>query len=153
MKATEAISLERVAINVPDKAPSALGCYSHAMKAGPFLFLSGQGARDPKTGREAGVTVNADGTVESYDIAKQTHAVMRNIITVLQAGGCTLQDVVEVNVYLTHMKDFHDYNKVYAEYFSFENPPVRTTIEARPPGYNFIEMRVVALCPAKAAAN
>ncbi len=147
---TPSAPVERVAINVPGKAPSALGAYSHAVKAGPLLFLSGQGARDPETGKEAGVVVNPDGTVASYDIAVQTHAVIRNIQTVLAAAGCTLRDVIEVNVYLTDMKDFHAYNQVYAQYFTFEGAPARTTIQAPPPGYNFIEMRVVALCPTPA---
>ena len=135
----------RVAINVPEKAPAPLGCYSHAVKAGPFLILSGQGAREPETGIEAGLVLNAKGEVQSYDIAAQTHAVIRNVKTVLQAGGCELKDVVEVNVYLADMTDFAAYNSVYAEYFSCEGAPARTTIEARPPGRNFIEMRVVAL--------
>ncbi len=139
--------MKKEVINIPGKAPDPLGCYSHAVKVGPLLILSGQGARDVKTGIEAGITLDENGHVLSYDIAAQTRAVIRNVQTVLEAAGCTLRDVVEVNVYLADMNDFQDYNRAYAEYFGFENPPARTTIEARPPGRNFVEMRVVALCP------
>lgn len=139
---------ERLAINIPEKAPSPLGCYSHAVRAGRLLFISGQGARNPKTGKEAGVTLDDAGHVVSYDIEAQTHAVIQNLQSVLQAAGCTLHDLVEVQVFLANMADFERYNRVYAQYFSFGNPPARTTIEARPPGHNFIEMRATALCPA-----
>jgi 2-aminomuconate deaminase len=137
----------RITINVPGRAPSPLGCYCHAVQVGNMVILSGQGARDPQTGQEAGVTLNAEGAVVSYDIAVQTRTVIENVKAVLHAAGCTLQDVIEVNSYLADMRDFDAYNRVYTEYFSFENPPARTTIEARPPGKNFVEMRVVALCP------
>jgi 2-aminomuconate deaminase len=147
MITTETERFERVAINVPDKAPSPLSLYSHAIQVGPFVTLSGQGARDPETGKEVGVTLNADGSVASYDITVQTHAVLKNVITVLEAAGCSLKDLIEVNVYLANISDFAAFNKVYAEYFSFENPPARTTIEAHPPGLNFVEIRAVALHP------
>jgi 2-aminomuconate deaminase len=69
----------RIAINIPEKAPSPLGSYSHAVQAGPFIYLSGQGARDAETGKEAGVTLDDKGDVLSYDIEVQTHAVIRNM--------------------------------------------------------------------------
>lgn len=148
MAPTESMpGMTRKSITLKDNAPAPLGCYSHAYQAGPFLFLCGLGARDGATGTEMGVTVNANGQVVSYDIELQTHAVIHNMITVLEAAGCTLMDVVDVQVFLADMKDFHRYNLVYAEYFAFENPPARTTIEARPPGHNFIEIKAVALVP------
>src|SRR5262249_23688130 len=142
---------ERVAINIPEKAPLPLGCYSHAIKAGPFLYLCGLGARSPETGDEVGVTVDEMGNVLSYDIVAQTRQVLHNLVTVLEAGGCRRKDVIDVNVYLADMHDFAAFNQVYAEFFNFENPPARTTIEARPPGKNFVEIKAVALCPSKAS--
>ena len=137
----------RLAINIPGRAPSPLGTYPHALKAGPFIFLSGQGARDAKTGKEAGLTLGPQGQVTGYDIEAQTHAVIKNLKTVLEAANCTLEDLVDVTVFLADMKDFEGYNRVYAEYFSFNNPPARTTIESKPPGHNFIEIKAVAYKP------
>jgi 2-aminomuconate deaminase len=136
------------AINLPaDQAPMPLGAYSHAVRAGDFIYLCGLGARSPETGREVGVTLDADGTVAHYDIAVQTRQVLANLETVLAAAGCTLQDVVDVTVFLAHMADFAQYNAIYAETFCFPNPPARTTMEARPPGYNFIEIKAIAYKP------
>lgn len=140
---------QRVPVNVvPEKSPSPLGNYSHAVKAGPLLFVSGMGARDPKTGTESGVTLDAQGNVTAYDIEEQTHACIRNLQTVLEAAGCALTDVVDMSVFLADMADFQKYNHVYGEYFSFEGPPARTTIQAAAlPGKNFIEIKAIALCP------
>jgi 2-aminomuconate deaminase len=139
--------LGRVAINLSENAPLPLGAYSHAVQAGPFVYLCGLGARHPQTGREEGVVLDGAGQVVSYDIAAQTRQVMENLITVLKAAHCQLPDLVDVTVYLRDMKDFAAYNAVYAEYFSFADPPARTTIEARPPGHNFIEIKAVAYRP------
>jgi 2-aminomuconate deaminase len=136
----------RKAITLREKAPAPLGCYSHAVQAGPYLYLCGLGARDPETGSEVGVTLDVEGNVVFYDIGVQTHAVIRNLVTVLEAAGCTLRDLVDVTVFLADMKDFAAYNKVYAEYFNFDGPPVRTTIQALPPGRNFIEIKAIAWC-------
>ena len=139
---------QRIAIHVKEKAPAPLGSYSHAVRAGSLLFLSGQGARDPETGKEAGVTLDKDGNVTAYDIEVQTRAVVRNMTTVLNAAGCTLKDLVDVSVFLADMNDFQKFNQIYSEYFSFEEPPARTTIQAaRLPGKNYIEIKAIALCP------
>ncbi len=136
------------AIQITGTAPAPLGAYSHAVKAAGLLFVSGQGARDAKTGREAGVTLDAQGQVIAYDIEVQTRAVLDNLTTVLAASGCSLPDLVEVNVYLKDMADFQKYNRVYSEYFSFADPPARTTVQvAGLPGDNFIEIKAIALCP------
>lgn len=139
---------QKTAINLPEKAPSPLGAYSHAVKAGPFLYLSGQGARDAESGDEVGVTCDTNGKVVSYDIEIQTHAVIKNMKTILEACGCQLSDLVDVSVFLKDMKDFARFNKVYAEYFSIPQPPARTTVAALDlPGKNFIEIKAVALLP------
>ncbi|HEY9733123.1 MAG TPA: RidA family protein [Drouetiella sp.] len=130
------------------KAPGPLGAYSHAVKAGGMVFLAGQGARDATTGKEAGVKLADDGTVISYEIEVQTRAVIENMIVVLKASGCAISDVVDVTVFLKDMNDFAKYNSVYKEYFSFENPPARTTVAvADLPGNNFIEIKAIAVQP------
>jgi 2-aminomuconate deaminase len=142
-------STERVPINVPaERAPGPLGNYSHAVRAGNLLFVSGMGARDATTGTESGITVDEEGNVTSYDIEVQTRAVLHNLQTVLTEAGCTLQNVVDVTVFLADMKDFDKYNRVYGKYFNFTGPPARTTIQAaKLPGKNFIEIKAIALCP------
>ena len=138
----------REAIHVSGKAPSPLGSYSHAVKAGDFLFLSGQGARNPDSGLEEGVTLDASGKLISYDIDVQTRAVMRNMIVVLKAGDCDLKDLVDVSVFLADINDFSRFNQIYAEYMNFDGPPARTTVQAAAlPGKNFIEIKAVAFCP------
>jgi reactive intermediate/imine deaminase len=134
-------------ITITGKAPSPLGAYSHAVKAGNFLFVSGQGARNADTGKEEGVQLDASGKVLSYDIEVQTEWVIKNLKVVLEEAGLSLEDVVDMSVFLADMDDFAKYNGVYAKHFSFPNPPARTTIQAaRLPGKNFIEIKAIALC-------
>ena len=141
-------TLRRVGIHIQDKAPAPLGSYSHAIRAGAFLFISGQGARDPETGAEVGVCLDGAGLVVSYDIEAQTRAVIKNLTTILESAGCTLKDLVDVSVFLADIGDFQKFNSIYSEYFSFEDPPARTTVQAaRLPGKNFIEIKAIALCP------
>ena len=138
----------RQAVNITGDAPAPLGNYSHAIKAAGLLFVSGQGARDPRTGKEQGVILDSAGNVVEYDITEQTKAVLNNLTNVLHQAGCTLQDLVDVSVFLKDMDDFAEYNAVYSQYFSFETPPARTTVQvAGLPGNNFIEIKAVALCP------
>lgn len=134
-------------ITITGKAPSPLGAYSHAVKAGNFLFVSGQGARNADTGKEEGVRLDASGNVLSYDIEVQTEWVIKNLKVVLEEAGLSLEDIVDMSVFLADMDDFAKYNGVYAKHFSFPNPPARTTIQAaRLPGKNFIEIKAIALC-------
>lgn len=138
---------DRTAIIVDQgTAPRPLGNYSHAVKTGGLVFLAGQGARDANTGKEAGVVLAQDGSVASYQIEVQTKAVIENMIVVLKAAGCAITDVVDVTVFLKDMNDFAKYNSVYSQYFSFENPPARTTVAvADLPGNNFIEIKAIAM--------
>ncbi|MBK9142947.1 MAG: RidA family protein [Candidatus Melainabacteria bacterium] len=130
---------------VEGKAPRPLGAYSHAIEAGGFLFVSGQGARDATTGLERGVELGADGQIASYDIRVQTEAVIDNLTTVLKEAGLSLTDLVDVTVFLADMNDFKSYNEVYEKHFSFPDPPARTTVQAaRLPGKNFIEIKATA---------
>jgi 2-aminomuconate deaminase len=112
-----------------DKAPEPVGMYPHARKVGNLLFLSGVGPRERGTKVIPGVELNEDGTIKSYDIAKQCHSVFNNVKTILEASGSSWEQLVDVQVFLTNMKDdFKIYNEIYAEYFK-ENLPCRTTCE------------------------
>ncbi len=140
------MTAHRAAVKPQEPVPTPLGNYSHAMRAGNLLFLSGQGCRDPETGVEAGITISGDGTVLSYDIEAQTRGCIVNMENVLRAAGLELSDLVDVTVFLADMKDFSCYNKVYSEFFSFPEPPARTTIQAAAlPGRNFVEMKGIAI--------
>ena len=91
---------------------------SKAVRAGDFVFLSGQ------------VPLREDGSVETGPIAAQTRVVMENVRTLLGEAGCTLSDVVKATVWLADREDFAAFNQVYAEYFPVE-PPTRSTVESR----------------------
>ena len=111
------------------KAPEPVGLYPHARRVGNLLFLSGVGPRERGTKKIPGVELDENGKISSYDIAAQCHSVFRNIKYILEDSGSSWDKIVDVQVFLTNMKDdFATYNKLWAEYFS-ENPPCRTTIE------------------------
>ena len=97
-------------------APAAVGPYSHAVRTGALVYLSGQTPIDPATG----------GLVPG-DVAVQAERVFANLAAVLEAAGATFDDVVKVNVYLTDMADFAAVNAVYARTFA-EPFPARTTV-------------------------
>ena len=128
-----------------NKAPEPVGLYPHAKRVGDLLFLSGVGPREKGTKVIPGVTLNEDGTIKKYDIAKQCHSVFQNVKYILEASGSSWDKIVDVTVFLTNMKDdFKIYNALWAEYFA-ENPPCRTTLEINclptPIG---IELKVIA---------
>lgn len=115
---------------VSQKAPEPVGSYPHAKKVGDLLFLSGVGPRKRGTKEIPGVVFNENREIVEYDIKAQTHSVIENIRTVLQDSGLDLKDLVDVQCFLTNMKDdFKGFNAVYAEYFSVEQGPARTTVE------------------------
>lgn len=112
-----------------DKAPEPVGLYPHAKRVGNLLFLSGVGPREKGTKKIPGVELDENGNIASYDIALQCHSVFKNVKLILESAGSNWNNLVDVTVYLTNMKDdFQTYNKIWAEYFS-ENPPCRTTLE------------------------
>ena len=118
-------------------APPPVGPYPHARREGEFIFLSGVGPRKPGTKDIPGVQLDGKGAIASYDVEVQTRSVMENVRAILAASGCDLNDVVDVQAYLTDMKkDFATFNRVYGEYFGIEKDasgvpigPCRTTIE------------------------
>ena len=113
-------------------APQPIGPYSQGVDMDGLLFLSGQIGLSPETGEMV------DG------LANQTHQVLKNIAAVLEAGGCTLSNVIKSTIYLKNMGDFSEFNKIYAEYFK-ENPPARTTVEVSAlPRNALIEVEIIA---------
>ena len=116
-----------------DKIAPSVGPFSAAVRAGGFVFLSGQIALDPTSGK-----------LIAGDVAAQTEQIFRNINAVLDAAGKSFADVVKTNVFLTNMKDFAAMNAVYERHF--EAPfPARTTIAAAAlPLGAAVEIEVVA---------
>lgn len=112
-----------------NRAPEPVGAYPHARKVGNLLFLSGVGPRERGKKEIPGVTLDHEGNIKAYDIEAQCRSVFQNIRDILEDSGSSWDQLVDVTVFLTNMKDdFPTYNKIYKEYFS-ENQPCRTTIE------------------------
>ena len=122
----------RQAISTPD-APGAIGPYSQAIRAGDFLFLSGQIPLDPATG------ALVDGS-----IADQTHRVLENLGAVLQAAGTSFDRVVKTTVYLADMGEFAAMNEVYGMYFPSPAPARATVQAARLPRDVRVEIDLIA---------
>ncbi len=119
-------------------APTPKGPYSHAVRAGDFIFVSGQGPIDPKTNQW-----------KLGDAASETRQTLENVRTILRAAGAELGDVVKCSVFLTDIGDFAAMNQVYAEFFG-EVRPARTTVQATLPGRDTrVEIDCVAYKPAK----
>jgi 2-iminobutanoate/2-iminopropanoate deaminase len=116
--------------------PKAIGPYSLGVKAGPFMFVSGQLGLDPATGNMV------EGGVEA-----ETRQALKNLQAILEAGGCGMPQVVKTTVFLRDINDFGRMNAVYAEFFG-ENPPARSTVQvAALPRNGAVEIEVVALLP------
>lgn len=117
-------------IAVPSgSAQSAL--YSPGLRAGDFIFVSGQVPRDPATGQIVGETIE-----------EQTTQVLENIKAILEAGGATLEDVVKVSAHLADLSLFDRYNRVYVSYFS-DPKPARTTVGSQLLGF-LVEIDAIA---------
>jgi 2-aminomuconate deaminase len=112
-----------------EKAPEPVGAYPHARVVGDLLYLSGVGPRARGTSKIPGVELDDRGNIVSYDIATQCHSVFANVKAILEDAGSSWENLVDITVFLTNMKDdFATYNRIYAEYFK-KNQPCRTTIE------------------------
>ncbi len=127
------------------RAPEPVGLYPHARRVGNLLFLSGVGPRERGAKQIPGVELNEAGEVASYDIEAQCRSVFQNVRYILEDAGSAWEQIVDVTVFLTNMKnDFAIYNRVYAEYFS-DNRPCRTTVEVNAlPTPIAIELKVIA---------
>ena len=112
-----------------ENAPEPVGSYPHARKVGNLLFLSGVGPRERGNKDIPGVLLDEKGKIISYNIEDQCHSVFSNVKAILEASGTTWENLIDVTVFLTNMKDdFQTYNQIYAEYFK-DNQPCRTTVE------------------------
>ena len=101
-------------------APRPIAPYSHGIKAGGFIFVSGQGPINPITKESP------------EDISGQTRQVMENIKSIVEAGGGTMDNVVQCQVILRNMNDYEKANEIYGSYFK-RDPPARTCWEAETP--------------------
>lgn len=116
-----------------EKAPKAIGPYSQAIEAGPFVFVSGQIPIDPSTGELVG-----------GEIRQQTRQVLENIKNILESQGLAMEQVVKTTIFLKDMGNFGQVNEVYATYFP-SDPPARSTVEvARLPRNVDIEIEAIA---------
>lgn len=110
------MSIERI---FPAGSPTPRGAYTPAVRAGDFVYVSGQGPIDPVTDKLA-----------VGDVEMQTRLTISNIQRILAACGATLADVVKCSVFLRDIGDFKRMNQVYGEMFG-DNRPARTTVEAK----------------------
>ena len=100
-------------------APDPVGPYNQAIKAGNFIYCSGQIAIDPVSNE-----INCLGNIE-----KETIQVLKNLIAVLNAGEAELDNVIKTNIYLTDLKNFQIVNSIYSEFFKVKAPPARACVE------------------------
>ena len=116
-----------------DKAPGALGPYSHAVIHSDLIFCSGQVALDPETMKLVG-----------DDIEAQTLQVMKNIETVLKGLGSSLQNIIKTTIFIDNMEDFPKLNKVYGDFLQ-GHKPARSTVEvAKLPLNALVEIECIA---------
>ncbi|KJS30625.1 MAG: hypothetical protein VR64_15545 [Desulfatitalea sp. BRH_c12] len=117
-----------------DKAPAAIGPYAQGRTGAGLVFVSGQLGFDPVTGAFRG-----------EDLASQALQALANLQAVLQAGGCCLEDVAAVDVFLTDMIDFVEFNQIYQDFFG-DHKPARAVVavKALPKGGR-VEIKCVAV--------
>lgn len=116
-----------------DRAPAAIGPYSQAIRAGGWVFVSGQIPLDPATGR-----------IVEGGIREQTRRVLANLEAVLQAAGSGLDRVVKTTVYMTDLGGFAEMNAVYAEAFP-GTAPARAAVEVQAlPKGAMVEIEAIA---------
>jgi 2-iminobutanoate/2-iminopropanoate deaminase len=121
-----------------ENAPAAIGPYSQAIRAGNFIFCSGQVAIRPATGQ-----------IEETDwsVGLQTRQALTNLKAVLTVAGTDLAHVVKTTVFLAHISDFAEMNSIYAEFFPpDQQPPARSTVEVgRLPKDGLVEIECIAV--------
>ena len=119
-----------------DQAPAAIGPYSQGITAAPFLFVSGQLGIQPETGE-----------LVSSDFKVQAKQALENLLQILLAAGYNLNQIVAVDVFVTDLNNFANFNDIYAEYFS-EHRPARAVVEvSRLPKDACIEIKCIAYNP------
>ena len=117
-----------------DKAPKAIGPYSQAILSGNTLYLSGQIAIDPETGK-----------MDTLNIESEIHRVLKNLGEVLKSAGMFYENVVKTTIYTTDLKNFKTINTIYGEYFK-EKQPARETVQVVAlPGKAHVEISCIAV--------
>ncbi|AVI51295.1 2-aminomuconate deaminase [Pukyongia salina] len=124
------------------------GAYPHVKRVGDFIFVSGTSSRLPDNSFAGVHQVDEMGTMR-LDVREQTRAVLENIRDYLATEGATMEDVCDVTSFLVNMNDFAGYNEVYAEFFSKENGPTRTTVAVHqlPHPHLVVEIKAMAYKP------
>jgi len=118
-----------------DKAPAPVGPYNQSVQAENIVFLSGQIPLDPKTGE-----------LVTSSVEEETHQVMKNLGAVLEANGCTFEDVVSCSVFVKDMEHYGLINQVYGTYFDEETAPTRALVEvSRLPKDVRVEISAIAM--------
>jgi 2-iminobutanoate/2-iminopropanoate deaminase len=118
-----------------EKAPAAIGPYSQAIAVNGILFVSGQLGLLPESGEMAGP-----------DLASQARQALNNLAQVLKAGGTNLDKVASVDVFLTNMDDFAEFNQIYQEIFA-HHKPARAVVGVKSlPRGALVEIKCVAVC-------
>ncbi|MGI5962288.1 MAG: RidA family protein [Lawsonibacter sp.] len=125
--------MEKAVIST-QQAPSAIGPYSQAIRAGNFLFVSGQIPLDPSTG-----------TIAPANIQDQTTRVLENVKAILQAAGADLNQVVKTTVFLQNMDDFSAMNQVYQTFFPAQCPARSAVQVSRLPKDVLVEIEAIAI--------
>jgi len=119
-----------------DRAPAAIGPYSQGITAVPFLFVSGQLGIQPETGE-----------LVSSDFKIQAKQALENLLQIVLDAGYNLNQIVAVDVFVTDINNFANFNDIYAEYFS-EHRPARAVVEvSRLPKDACIEIKCIAYNP------
>jgi len=124
--------MSKLIINTPN-APAPIGPYSHSVKAGNFLFVSGQIPIDPSTN-----------TLISGGIIAETHQVMRNLKAILEEAKLTFEHVVKTTIFLSDMSLFSQVNEVYGSYFSGDYPARECVAVKTLPKNVAVEISVIA---------
>ncbi|MFX1465612.1 MAG: Rid family detoxifying hydrolase [Promethearchaeota archaeon] len=120
---------------VSEKIPKPIAPYSPGIKAGNFVFVSGQVAFDPLTGEIVGNST-----------AEQTEQALKNLRDVLEAAGSSLEHVCKTTVFLSDLQDFSEMNEVYGKFFQID-PPARSTVQAGLVLGLKVEIEAIAIIP------
>lgn len=122
-----------------------MGLYPMTKKVGNLLFVSGMGPRQAGSDSIPGLKLDKHGNYLEFDFEAQVHSVFNNIKVALEEAGSNWNKIVDVTVFLVNMKrDFHTFNKIYADYFN-QVMPCRTTVEVTAlPSAIAIEIKVIA---------
>jgi 2-aminomuconate deaminase len=128
---------------VPELAQP-LAHYPHARRVGDLIFVSGVSCRTADNSHK-GVTIHDDGTIDR-DIGEQSAAVLDNIDRILEEADASIDDVVDVTVFLVDMEDYAGFNEIYNQYFEAETGPTRTTVAVHqlPHPNLLVELKIIA---------